>query len=72
MKADAASPPLLRPFAAIRPVAQRAAEVAARPYDVLSFAEAKTAAAGRPWSFLHLSRAEIDLPPGTDPHTPEV
>jgi uncharacterized protein (DUF1015 family) len=72
MKADAAPPPLLRPFAAIRPVPQRAAEVAARPYDVLSFAEAKTAAAGRPWSFLHISRAEIDLPPGTDPHTPEV
>ena len=72
MNADAAPPLLLRPFAAIRPVPQRAAEVAARPYDVLSFDEAKTAATGRPWSFLHISRAEIDLPAGTDPHTPEV
>lgn len=68
----AASPPLLRPFAAIRPIPQRAADVAARPYDVLSFAEAKAGAAGRPWSFLHVSRAEIDLPAGTDPYTPEV
>ena len=68
----AASPPLLRPFAAIRPIPPRAADVAARPYDVLSFAEAKAGAAGRPWSFLHVSRAEIDLPAGTDPHAPEV
>src|SRR5512144_1891755 len=68
----AASPPLLRPFAAIRPIPQRAADVAARPYDVLSFAEAKAGATGRPWSFLHVSRAEIDLPAGTDPYTPGV
>ena len=68
----ATSPPLLRPFAAIRPIPQRAADVAARPYDVLSFAEAKAGAAGRPWSFLHVSRAEIDLPAGADPYTPGV
>jgi uncharacterized protein (DUF1015 family) len=72
MNAHAAPPPLLRPFAAIRPVPQQAAAVAARPYDVLSFAEAKAGAAGRPWSFLHVSRAEIDLPAGTDPYTPQV
>jgi uncharacterized protein (DUF1015 family) len=72
MNGHAAPPPLLRPFAAIRPVPHRAAEVAARPYDVLSFAEAKAEAAGRPWSFLHVSRAEIDLPAGTDPYTPQV
>ena len=51
---------------------EQAAAVAARPYDVLSFAEAKAGAEGRPWSFLHVSRAEIDLPAGTDPHAPEV
>ncbi len=27
---------------------------------------------GRPWSFLHISRAEVDLPLGTDPYAPEV
>jgi uncharacterized protein (DUF1015 family) len=64
--------PLIRPFAALRPADGRAGEIAARPYDVLSFEEARASASGRPWSFLHVSRAEIDLPPGTDPHAPEV
>lgn len=67
-----ASPPLVAPFAALRPVAEHAAEVAARPYDVVSFDEAREQAAGRPWSFLHVSRAEIDAPPGTDPHAADV
>lgn len=66
------TPPLLRPFAALRPQPERAADVAARPYDVVSFDEAKAGAAGKPWSFLHVSRAEIDLPAGTDAHAPEV
>ena len=65
-------PPLVQPFAAIRPQPARAAEVAAQPYDVLSFAEAAAGAEGRPWTFLHVSRAEIDLPPGTDPFAPAV
>ena len=64
--------PLLRPFTALRPLPEFAPEVAARPYDVVTFSEAKAAATGRPWSFLHVSRAEIDLPDGTDPHDPEV
>ncbi len=67
-----ASAPLIRPFRALRPAPGRAAEVVAPPYDVLSSDEARTRAAGRPWSFLHVSKAEIDLPPGTDPHAPAV
>ena len=63
---------LVAPFAAIRPRPDAAPEVAARPYDVLSFEEAKEGAAGRPWSFLHVSRAEVDLPAGTDAHDPLV
>jgi uncharacterized protein (DUF1015 family) len=63
---------LIRPFAALRPAAGRAAEVIAPPYDVVDSAEARELAAGRPWSFLHISRPEIDLPPGTDPYRPEV
>ncbi len=66
------SPPLARPFAALRPAPSYAAEVAAPPYDVLSSEEARERAAGRPWSFLHVSKPEIDLPPGTDPHDPAV
>jgi len=63
---------LIRPFAALRPVTDRAADVIAPPYDVLSSAEARVRAAGRPWSFLHISKPEIDLPERTDPHAEEV
>lgn len=64
--------PLIRPFAGLRPVPDRAADVAAPPYDVLSSAEARERAAGKPWSFLHISKPEIDLPPQTDPYDPAV
>jgi uncharacterized protein (DUF1015 family) len=63
---------LIQPFAALRPVTDRAADVIAPPYDVLSSAEARVRAAGRPWSFLHISKPEIDLPETTDPHAEEV
>jgi len=64
--------PLVRPFAALRPARAHAGEVAAPPYDVLSGDEARARAAGNPWSFLHVSRPEIDLPPGTDPYSSAV
>ncbi len=60
------------PFAALRPVPQVAAEVAAVPYDVVSTEEARELARGKPLSFLHVSRAEIDLTEGADPHSDEV
>ena len=58
---------LIRPFRGLRPVPERAAAVAAPPYDVLSTEEARSRAAGNPWSFLHISKPEIDFPPGSDP-----
>jgi uncharacterized protein (DUF1015 family) len=58
---------LVRPFAGLRPAPSRAAEIAAPPYDVLSTDEARVRAKGKPWSFLHISKPEIDLPIGTDP-----
>ncbi len=64
--------PLIRPFRGLRPAPQHVAEVLAPPYDVLDSEEARARAAGRPWSFLHISKPEIDLPPGQDPHAPEV
>lgn len=64
--------PLIRPFRAIRPASRYAAEVAAPPYDVVSVDEAREQASGHPWSFFHVSRPEIDLPPGVDPYGPEV
>ncbi|MCC7033231.1 MAG: DUF1015 domain-containing protein [Acidobacteria bacterium] len=63
---------LIYPFAALRPVPEAAARVAAVPYDVVSTDEARALAAGNPLSFLHVSRPEIDLPAGTDPHGSEV
>jgi len=64
--------PLIRPFRALRPLPARAAEVLAPPYDVLSSAEARTRAEGKPYSFLHISKPEIDLAAGIDPYSPEV
>jgi uncharacterized protein (DUF1015 family) len=63
---------MIKPFAGLRPVPEKASEVAAPPYDVLSTEEARVQAQGRPWSFLHISKPEIDLPQGTDPHSAEV
>lgn len=63
---------LIKPFRALRPAPGRAAEVLAPPYDVLSSAEARERAKGKPWSFLHISKPEIDLDPATDPYDRSV
>ena len=63
---------LIRPFSGLRPAPSRSAEVAAPPYDVLSSDEARERVAGKPWSFLHISKPEIDLPMGTDPYSDGV
>jgi uncharacterized protein (DUF1015 family) len=65
-------PSLLAPFTAILPDPRRVAEVIAPPYDVVSTEEARAAARERPWSFLHVSKPEIDFPPGTNATAPEV
>ena len=64
--------PIVRPFAGLRPAPEFAAEIAAPPYDVLDSDEARALAAGKKWSFLHISKPEIDLAPGIDVHAPEV
>jgi uncharacterized protein (DUF1015 family) len=63
---------IIRPFNALRPQAERAAQVAAVPYDVVSTEEARALASGNPWSFLHVSRPEIDLPEGTPIYSDQV
>ncbi len=63
---------LLEPFRALRATPSRAAEVAAPPYDVLDTEEARALTAGKPYSFLHVSKPEIDFPSGTDPHSEPV
>ena len=63
---------VIRPFRALRPPAERAQAVASVPYDVVNTEEARALAGGNPLSFLHVSRSEIDLPPGTDIHSDAV
>jgi uncharacterized protein (DUF1015 family) len=63
---------LIFPFAALRPTPEAAAAVAAVPYDVVNVQEARELARGNPLSFLHVSRAEIDLPAETDPYADAV
>jgi len=62
----------LRPFRALRPRPADAASVAALPYDVVTTEEARAQAEGNPLSFLRVSRAELELPPGTEPHADAV
>ncbi len=64
--------PLFTPIRGIRPAPGKAQDVSAPPYDVLDSEEARALAQGKPLSFLHVSKAEIDLPPGTDVHAPAV
>ena len=63
---------MIRPFTGLRPRSEQASAVAAPPYDVLSSDEARERAVGKPYSFLHISKAEIDLPSSVDHYAPEV
>jgi len=64
--------PLFAPIYGIIPTKDKAQEVVAPPYDVLDSDEARDLAKGKPLSFLHISKAEIDLPPGTDVYSEAV
>lgn len=63
---------LIKPFRALRPLQKIVRQVAAPPYDVMSVDEARSMAEGNPFSFLHVSRPEIDLPHDVDPHDEPV
>jgi uncharacterized protein (DUF1015 family) len=62
----------VKPFAALRPRAEVASKVASVPYDVVDTREARALSEGNELSFLHVSRAEIDLPDGTNPYDDRV
>ena len=64
--------PLFTPICGIRPAKGKAQEIIAPPYDVLDSEEARELAKGKPLSFLHVSKAEIDLPEGTDVYSEAV
>ena len=63
---------IIKPFKALRPHNEYAAQVASRPYDVLSSEEARKATEGNLLSFLHVTKSEIDLPADIDIHTDAV
>jgi uncharacterized protein (DUF1015 family) len=62
----------LYPFRALRPAPEAASQVASVPYDVVNTEEARALASNNPLSFLHVTRAEIDLPPETNPYDASV
>jgi uncharacterized protein (DUF1015 family) len=63
---------IIKPFKGLRPPKAIVKELASRPYDVLNSEEARNEAVGNPYSLLHITKAEIDLVPGTDEHGKEV
>ena len=62
----------IKPFRALRPHNEYAAQLASKPYDVLNTDEARKEAEGNLLSFLHITKAEIDLPAETDVHSAQV
>lgn len=63
---------IIKPFKGFRPPVNIVEKLASRPYDVLNSEEARQECEGNPYSLLHVTKAEIDLPEGTDEHSPEV
>jgi len=62
----------ISPFKALRPNENLALQVASRPYDVLNTEEAREEVKDNPNSFLHITRAEVDLPANVDVHSAAV
>ena len=63
---------VIKPFKGYRPPVDIVEKLASRPYDVLNSEEARQECEGNPYSLLHVTKAEIDLPEGTDEHSQEV
>jgi len=63
---------IIKPFKGLRPPKEIVEKLASRPYDVLNSEEARKEAEGNPYSLLHITKAEIDLPAGTDERDPKV
>ncbi|MCG2725526.1 MAG: DUF1015 domain-containing protein [Elusimicrobia bacterium] len=63
---------LFNPIYGIRPAKDRARDIIAPPYDVLNSQEARELVEGKPWSFLHVSKPEVDFPCGVDVYSDAV
>lgn len=63
---------IIKPFRGLRPPKEIVEQLASRPYDVLNTEEARKECEGNPYSLLHVTKAEIDLPEGIKDTDPEV
>ena len=63
---------IVKPFRGLRPDKKIAEKLSCLPYDVMNSKEAAKMAEGNPYSFLHVTRAEIDLDENIDPHSEVV
>lgn len=63
---------IIRPFKGYRPTPELCSKVAALPYDVMTSDEARQMVKDNPYSFLHIDKAEIDLPPEIDHYSAQV
>ncbi|BBE31889.1 hypothetical protein OSSY52_20300 [Tepiditoga spiralis] len=63
---------IVRPFKGLRPTGEKVESFACPPYDVLEDSEVKEIVSKKPESFLKVTRAEVEFPEGTDPHSDEV
>lgn len=64
--------PVFRPFKAVRPIPEKAKDIASPPYDVMDSDEARKMVKDNPLSYLYVEKAEIDLPEGTNLYSDEV
>ena len=64
--------PVFRPFKAVRPVPEKAKDIASLPYDVMDSQEAREEVKRNPLSYIHVEKAEVDLPEGTNLYSDEV
>ena len=63
---------IIKPFKAIRPIEELVDKIAALPYDVMNSNEAREMVKNNPYSFLHVDKAEVDLPEEIDVYDEKV
>ncbi len=63
---------IIKPFKGYRPQKELVAQIASRPYDVLDSEEAREEVRSNPHSFLHVVKAEVNLPEDVDIHSMQV
>ena len=63
---------IFKPFKALRPIPEKARDIASEPYDVMDSDEARIEVKKNPLSYIHVEKPEVDLPEGIDLYDPRV